>query len=280
MKPGIYVDLSNEQYHNHKESISRSALMDFAISPYTYWAKHLNPNRPKKEPTTQMQLGSAFHTYCLEPSKFWEIYNVELEHFTLKHLTELFGKEKAKHLFNEQKITESLIEKENKIIITHKEYHAMKNMLDKITCNDYAIKLLTNARIENSFFWVDEDSGLLLKARPDILHENMIVDLKTCADASPRGFQRAMVEGGNHIQGAMIRDAVEKLEGRRINTVINICIENKYPHNMGIYIIDEEAIDAGHMKYKQLCLDMKEAFISNTFTDYGVQQIGLPKWAI
>jgi hypothetical protein len=33
------------------------------------------------------------------------------------------------------------------------------------------------------------------------------------------------------------------------------------------------------MKYKQLCLDLKEAVAENTFNDYGIQTIGLPKWA-
>ena len=33
-------------------------------------------------------------------------------------------------------------------------------------------------KYEQSFFWQDPATGLLLKARPDILHEDMIVDLK------------------------------------------------------------------------------------------------------
>ena len=71
---GVYRNLSNEEYHNHKESISRSALMDFQKSPYTYWAKHLNPYRPKKVTTPQMDLGTAFHTLILEPERFNEEY--------------------------------------------------------------------------------------------------------------------------------------------------------------------------------------------------------------
>ena len=55
----------------------------------------------------------------------------------------------------------------------------------------------------------------------------------------------------------MIRDGVDACEGRRINNVINICTETKYPHNMAIYIIDELAIDEGQVKYKSILLDLR-----------------------
>jgi hypothetical protein len=89
-----------------------------------------------------------------------------------------------------------------------------------------------------------------------------------------------MVDYGYHIQFAMIRDAVEIIEGRRINNCINIVIETKYPYNMAIYIIDEFALDEGQVKYKQLCLDLKNAIAENKWSDFGIQEIGLPKWAL
>ena len=152
--------------------------------------------------------------------------------------------------------------------------------MSKVQDNSAAMDLIRDSRIENSFFWQDEESGLFLKARPDILHENMIVDLKTCSDASPRAYQAEMVRYGYHVQGAMIRDAVEAIEGRRINNVINICVETKYPYNMGIYLLDEDAIDQGQIKYKQILVAIKNAIEHNSFNDYGIQTIGLPKWAI
>lgn len=279
IEPGCYPNLSNEEYHGAKEYVSRSGIMDFDRNPYNYWAKHLNPDRPKRDATPAMILGSAFHIYCLEDSKFWETYDVKLEHFTKKHLIELHGKEKGEFLFFDQKITESVMKKGNKTIISHDDYHHMKKMLDNITMNHKAIELLRDARIENSFFWQDKESGLLLKARPDILQPNMIIDLKTTSDASPRAFQNEMVKYGYHVQFAMIRDAVEAVEGHRINSFINIVIETKYPYSMGIYMIDEEAVDEGERKYKEICFEMIEAFKTNKYKDYGVQTISLPKWA-
>ena len=265
-------DLSNEEYHANKDYISRSSIMDFDKNPYTYWAKHINPDRPIRESTPQMIFGSAFHTWMLEPKLFKKTYSVGPKKVLLKDV----GREE----YEKYKSQCEELAKSNKILLTHEEMQTLMHMRFKIGENEQAMQLINNARIENSFFWQDEHSGLHLKCRPDLLHDNMIIDLKTTSNASPRHFQREMVDYGYHIQFAMIRDAVEIVEGRRINNCINIVIETKYPYNMAIYIIDEFALEEGQMKYKQICLDLKNAIEENKWQDYGIQTISLPKWAI
>lgn len=265
------TELTNEEYHGDKSYLSRSSLMDYDKSPYTYWARHINPDRPKKETTPAMQFGSAFHTMMLEPHLFDEEYAVKPPRVLLKDV--------GRETYDAFKKKEEELEHSKKIILSDDEFLLLANMRLRFEANAEAMQLIEGARIENSFFWQDEHSGLLLKARPDILHENMIVDLKTCSDASPRAYQHEMVKYGYHVQGAMIRDAVEAIEGRRINNIINICVETKYPHHMAIYIIDEFALEQAHVKYKNICLDMKSSLIENKFKDHGIKKIGLPLWA-
>lgn len=269
---GCFPSIDNQVYHANKLHLSRTSLMDFAQSPYTYWANHINPNRPIKVTTPAMQFGSAFHTFMLEKHLFDEQYAVKPDPVLLKDV--------GRELYNAHKKICEEFEKSKKIVLTRDAWLTIEAMANKILSNPHAIQLIEGARIENSFFWQEEHSGLLLKARPDVLQPNMIVDLKTCADASPRAFQAAMVSGGYHIQGAMIRDAVERIESRRIDTVINVCIETKYPHNIGIYFIDEFALDEGEKKYKRLCLELLNSLETDTFSDYGIQTISLPKWAL
>lgn len=267
MKPGVYPNLTNEEYHDNKESISRSAMMDFDKSPYTYWAKHLNPDRPNKDATPQMAFGSAFHAMILEPPTFDKKYVMKPEPVLLKNV--------GREAYEAYKKVVEYLETSNKKVLSNDEWINLIAMREKIHSSKQAIQLLNGGRIEHSLFWDDKESGLLLKARPDILHENMIIDLKTTSDASPRAFQYDIVKYGYHIQFAMMRDAVEALEGRRINNFINIVIETKYPYRMGIYIMDGFAVDEGEIQYKQICLEIKESLITNTFEDYGIQTIGL-----
>lgn len=270
--PALIPDLTNEEYHADKSFFSRSALMDFDRCPYQYWARHLNPDRPQKDATPQMIMGSAFHTLILEPHLFEKNYLVMPEKVLLKNV----GREAYEEYKKIEREAESC---KGKVVLSRNDYECLLKMQHTFNRNERAKELIEGALYELSYFWQDKDSEMNLKCRPDALHPHFIVDLKTCSDASPRAFQNEMVRYGYHVQGAMVRAGVEAVEWRRINTVINVCIETKYPHTMAIYVIDEEAIDAGERKYKELCLALKSAIGHNEFADYGIQNIGLPRWA-
>src|ERR1700733_6786726 len=81
---GIYNDLSSDDYHNDKNSLSRSSIKDFAKNAFYYWSMHLNPNRPSRETTDAMIIGSALHTLVLEPQNFLKQYAIEPPKMLLK----------------------------------------------------------------------------------------------------------------------------------------------------------------------------------------------------
>ena len=290
---GIFKDLSNEEYHADKESISRSAIIEFKKSPYHYWSNYLNESRPERKSTKAMDFGNAFHTFILEPDKFEDQFCLEPPYEPYPPLVllkdvgrEAYDKFKAekirienKNYVMQEKFNSEILELGKKPLSVI-DFNQLKNMRDALQNYPKAWDLIQGAVYEQSYFWKDEGSGLIVKARPDILHSNMIVDLKTCADASPRAFQRAMVDGGYHIQGAMIREALRVLENREVSTVINIAIEKTYPYSIGIYIIDEYALEHGEAEFKAILIDLSNAIEYNTFESYPVQTISLPAWAV
>lgn len=272
IEPGIYTNLSSEAYHNDKQSISRSALMDFKRSPYKYWATHLNPDRPEKEMKPSWGFGTAFHTLILEPHLFEEHYFIMPEKVLLKNV--------GKELYDEFKAIEKESENTKKQVLSQADYQKLCAMRDALNRNKRAIELIEGAVYESSYFWQDEHTGLMIKSRPDILCGNIYIDLKTIDDASPLNYQRDMAKFGYHIQAAMLKDGAKLLEDRDITASINLCVEKSYPHSIGIYIIDELAIEHGHCEYKQKLLDMRDCLATSTWNDIEVQTIGLPKWAI
>jgi len=267
---GIFNDLSNNDYHSDP-AISRSGVMMFADSPYKYWANYLNPNRPIKKSTDAMDLGSAFHTLILEPLLFQQLYFIKPTRVYLKY----DGKDKYESY---KRVCEKL-ENSDFMIIENEDYEKLLGMQRALKSHKEAWELIQNAKYEQSYFWEDKESGMLCKARPDILHDNMIIDLKTCASASSRAYQRAMVDGGYHVQGAIIREAVREIEGNDIPNVINICIEKTYPYAIGIKIISESALDAGLMKFRSVLVDLKRCMADNSWNDYQPETVDLPGWA-
>ena len=272
MKPGIYPNLSNEYYHGHKESYSRSALMEFKKSPYHYWSKYINPNYKEPVRSDALNFGAAFHMFVLEYELFKETYIIEPPTLLLKNV----GREK----YEENKAQKLAAKLSRQPTITEEEFHTIQDMAKALVDNLTTAQLIFDATYEQSLFWEDKDSGLLLKARPDIMHSNMIVVLKTCNDASPEAFQYAMAKNGYHVQGAMIREGWKILTGEVIDTVINICIEKTYPHAIGIYIIDELALSTGEAEFKRLAYNLRSAIDSNDWPSYNACEIGLPKWAL
>src|SRR5690348_338538 len=76
-EPGIY-EISSERYHA-AAGITRSGIIEFKKSARHYWHKYLNPDYVPKEPTDDMKLGTAFHSYVLEPGKFIDEYYVMID---------------------------------------------------------------------------------------------------------------------------------------------------------------------------------------------------------
>jgi len=270
IQEGIYTNLHSEDYHGDKNSISRSALMDFKRNPRRYWAKHLNPDRPVEESKPSWEFGTAFHTLILEPHLFESNYFILPKKVLLKDV--------GRELYDEYKNKEKEAEGTAKTVLSLEDYERLSAMRDSLYANQRAKGLIEGAVYESSYFWKDEHTGLMVKSRPDILHSNIYVDLKTIDDASPQNFQRNMVKGGYHIQSAMVKDAVKILEGRDLSACINVCVEKDYPHGIGICIIDDTAIEAGHVEYRQTLLDLSASLRDNSFSDYEVQTVGLPKW--
>lgn len=268
---GIHPNLSNEAYHAH-DSVSRSKLMDFDVSPYNYWALHLNPERPSRKSTKALDIGQAYHDMILQPDLFEKEYAVEPKRVFLKYDgQEAYDAYKAKVLE---------LQVSGKIIIKDQDADNLRGMEQVLFAHPEARELVVGAKYEQSHFWKDDETGLLLKCRPDILHTNMFVDFKTARDASPRGFQNAIAQYGYHIQAAIIQEGILKTEGRFIENFIFLCQEKVYPYPLGIYILGEETIEVGRSKYRILLKDLKHAIMSNEFPGFKPETINLPRWAL
>ena len=273
IEQGIYLDLSSEEYHSDKNSLSRSSIMDFKKNQRKYWAKHLNPDRPKEETKPSWVFGTAFHTLVLEPHLFEKNYFIMPEKVLLKDV----GREAYDEYKKKEKEAESC---ESKVVLSRNDFNSLLAMRHSLLRNERAKSLIEGAVYESSYFWQDENSGLMLKSRPDILNGYIYADLKTIDDASPENYQREMAKGGYHIQAGMAKDGHKVLTGEPIALCVNICVEKQYPHCVGIYIIDELAIEQGQRIYKEVCVDMRSAISDNRYSDFPVQTIGLPKWAL
>ena len=264
IKPGIY-NLSPEAYHQGP-GISRSGLMEFKRSPYHYWYKYLNPDYKSESATPAQILGNALHTYVLEPDEF------EKRYFVIPEFNKVTKEGKERWL----KIKSDLGKKET---LSVHQYQALQYMAASLKKNKLASQLIEKAEIEQSLYWTDPDTGILCKCRPDILRNNLVCDLKTAQDGSPRSFQYAAFDYGYYIQAAMVREALKQLKQTVINDFLFIVIEKSAPYVISIYQLDQASLDKGYQEFKALLARYQQCLKTNDWPAYTIQEISLPRYA-
>lgn len=270
LKIGRYEkdELDIEVYHGDKESVSRTKLMLYDQCPRKFQAMYLT-GEMTKEVTKPMILGSAFHTYILEPDLFKLRYGILPE-----------GADRR------TKYTRELVDNftsNGQAILDHDTYQTILKMEASLKSHPEAAALVYEGSpvYERSYIYPDEDSGIIVKARPDIIRHNCFVDLKTCRSADEFNFSQSVVKNGNHLQGAMFQDARYKIDGDAeclTFPVINIAIETSEPYCIGIYFIAQAAIDVGRVRYKAVLKRMAASFVSGVFPSYETKEICLPAW--
>lgn len=262
---GIYNNISNEAYHQGP-GISRSALMEFRKSPYHYWYKYKNRDYVEEPSTSTQVFGNAFHSFILEPQKFASQFYI-LPKFDKRTKA---GLERWHHIQREQV---------NKICLTEEQHQVLQHMAESLKQNGLALKLIEKAQIEQSLYWNDPDTGILCKCRPDILRPRLVADLKTAQDGSAWAFSKAVYEYGYHIQAAMIREALQVIQGIDIQSFWFLVIEKSAPYVVSTYKLDAAALEKGKEDFKALLSRYQACLKTNHWPAYEAQEISLPHYA-
>jgi len=165
-------------------------------------------------------------------------------------------------------------------ILRH-DFVAALRLAKAVKRHPVAGKFFTEGRAEQSLFWVDERTGVTCRARVDWLRHNVIVDLKSCQDASRSGMQRAFANYRYAMQAQWYRAGVEAVTGKRLPFVF-VCVEKDPPHLVGLYWLDDqwEAIaDQQNRRALDLYASCESAGEWPGYSDE-IQTLSPPAWLI
>ncbi len=185
-----------------KEShLSYSSLTQFKDSPKAF----IDYKLKSYEQTDAMIYGAMVHCLILEPAEFENRYYV-LDDAEI--IMEIGGaKPRATTAYKQWKL-EEVIKSDGKIVVSSDDYTSAKIQSLNVRHN-YAAKLVMNKVIETEKKIEWEDKNFLFKGVIDGFG-SVIVDLKSCADASPRKFQRDIVSMDYHLQAALYLKGIGK----------------------------------------------------------------------
>ena len=252
------TDISNADYHADP-AVSASHLKKVMQSPYHYWSAYLNPDRVAMVPTAAMRLGSLTHCAVLEPDELTNRYQLAPDRRTKEGKAAVVEMAAAGiEAVSEADLAQAL------------------QMADAVRSNSTAALLLANGQAEQSFWWDDIATGMRCKCRPDWFDGETIVDLKTCQDASPAGFARAVAQWSYQVQAA------HYLCGTLAKRFVFVAVEKSAPYAVGVYELDAEALVHGSVLRHTSLQKIQDCRAINEWPGYtdGIQTLQLPGWAL
>jgi exodeoxyribonuclease VIII len=276
--PALISGLDMADYHADHVHVSRSVLVDLLRSPAHCYALHYDPARPPREaPTEAMVLGTLTHTATLEP-----------EHFATRH--PIAPKCDRRTTIGKADWAAFCATLEPGQEPADPVQAALAQAMAKsLRANTAIANLLFNpGEAEVSAYWVDEDTGVPCRVRPDWVNfcqaGDILFDVKTTIDASPAGFSKTVVNMAYDFQAAFYADGWEKASGRKVLGFVFGAVEKKWPFACAPYMLSEEDLDRARRKYKRALATLAECRASGVWPGYvaagdTVNLLQLPAWA-
>lgn len=266
---GLHENVPNGVYHQrHRGLVSKSALdvVHANLSKYDAWIS----GSLKEEQSEALDFGGLFHCALLEPDRFGATYIVEPD----------FGDCRKK----ENKAARDAWRDENEgrtpIAAHHDE--AIRGMVKAIHAHPIAGRAVRDGVSELTLRWKDADTGLECKSRADyyVKSRRMVVDVKTAVDASERAFTKSVANYRYHVQDALYRAGFAAC-GEPIQHFMFVVVEKAPPFDIATYVLDMDAIQAGHNAASRDMAKLATALQNNEWPGYpvGIVKLELPPWA-
>jgi hypothetical protein len=246
--PGVYDGIPNDVYHGVLEAVGSTTLKGL-----------LDPNmvglydargRVDLGHKTAFDVGTAAHSLILEsdtdgvtvlPYKDWRTKAAQADRDAAREA--------------------GLIP-----MLAH-EWAPVPAMRDAVLAHPVAKTLVTGHVAEQTIITRDEQTGVLVKVRPDA-RTAVIADLKTVADANPRTIERKVIpERGYHQSGALYVDTVNAELGEELPFVL-ICVEKTAPYRVSVVEIGDDYLADGRARNRR-ALDLYA---------HGIQTGEWPTW--
>lgn len=260
--------MSNADYHAHP-ALSKSQLQEFLVCPANYYGLYLDPNRrPSKDETAGQRAGTLLHTLVLEPETFDERYAI--------------GPDVNRNTKEWKAFAASV--PAGVTTLKPGEYLEGKLQADNLRKQSEVFELLDSGEAETSIFWIDEETGLELRCRPDWLHETpagwIVLDLKT-GPAEPWAFASQCARMGYDIQAAMYSEGVERATGKPVIAFLFGVVETTEPYLSMCGVLDDDSFAAGKRKFREGINQFAKCKERGEWPGFeGVQLIRLPGYAL
>lgn len=227
-----YVKDTFEEYLSKEGTISASDIKTFLESPCKFYYEKNNKHK-NNDKARHFSIGSALHELILEPHLFNSNYIIAPK-FDLRTTK---GKEdKAKFELTS----------EGKTLLFEDEMEMIRQIAENALKSHTLVELMKDSYREISCYTIDDQTGLKLRMRPDILSKtrSTIGDLKSCLNSSLKNFKSDVYKYGYSISAAFYSDFI----GRE--NYVFIAAAKTAPYEIGMYSLSDDMVQYGRDQYR------------------------------
>ena len=264
--PGAYPGIAAEDYHGREicdsPSISSSGLkLINAKSLRHYWYQSpLNPNRQEREQKAHFSIGHALHDVLLLDGRFGSHYHILPDGFDAR----------ASRRWEEAIEVRDYALSKGRTVLTKPQADSVMAMAEAVSENELAKALITAGEPEMTLAAKDPETGVWLRARPDVLPNTMeiIPDIKTAVDASLDVYERAATKFGYFQSAAHYLDVIDLIYGYRKRRFVLITVEKTPPYCVVIDHLDDTDIDLARLRNRAALNKFAEALRTGEWPGY------------
>lgn len=279
---GIHANLPPADYYPRRlNEASASGLKQMLRSPAHFHEWVTNPDADKTSPA--LEFGKVLHCAVLEPEVFAREYVVEPKDAPSYPAARSWAAPKSSPDVERAKDFWREWEAEHKGMtrVSVADYDKVRRMADSAMSHPVARGLLVGGQREVTFSWQDEETGIDSKSRVDLSAPGeFLMDLKTCRDASPEGFARAVASYGYALQADhYLRGA--QANGAPVRHFLFLCIEVESPFICQPYVLDVRAEEHGRVMREKAIQRQAECLRTRHWPAYSdaLLELALPTWA-
>ena len=262
IKPGFYSGIPNESYHSGP-GVSKSGLWTIHTSTPAHFRFH-----PKRERKEHFEFGEAAHIAILQPDEF--------ENLVARGPEDRRG--------NRWKESLEYANAAGKVLLTSGDFDNCLAVRDAVTADPLINTIVGSGEriVESSGYWIDEETGVLCRFRPDLYRPDMsvILDVKSTACAAPADFAKSVCNYGYHSQEAFYCDGMAALK-TDVDAFVFLAWEKESPYAKAIYELPPSIVEEGRMIMRDALRKYAECAKTNSWPAYpdGVSELKIPKWA-
>lgn len=279
---GIFKDIPAGEYHARRlDVVSASGMKQMLRTPahFAHWVA--NPDEDNETPAKAF--GKALHCATLEPEVFERTYTVVPTDAPRYPTSAQWNAKKSSPESVAAMDYWRQWEADNagRIRLAMADYDRARFMADSVRRHPVAAGLLVGGDREITFRWMDEETGLRCKSRADLYAAGeFLMDLKSCRDASPEGFARAVHTYGYDVQAAHYVEGVRAC-GDSIRYMVFCAVESEPPFVCQPYLLDAEAEQRGYTLRRRAMKRQAECLQSGHWPGYSdsLGEIHLPTYA-